>query len=177
MAAELRRLDHKGRLSLPIHFRKGREKAVLLPLPGCVLAVLSVEDFARMKREAAPRERQYLHTLGRETAIHQETGRVQLLERLRLECGFTPLSEVVVSDYLDPKWGEQLRISTADRWEAQVGDLYALARRPDFPVPLAVPERHEKARVAAPVPKQAHQRAAWPTGADAEALKAWAAEL
>lgn len=131
-------LNHKGQLVLPGHWRKDRTHAALVMLPNCVLAVLPVETFEAMKRASSTVRHQYLHTLGAVVAIDRSSGRVQIPHQMRYECGFKPFTELVVSDHID-EWGETLRVSTADRWQQQVGDLFGIAKQPDFPIASGVP--------------------------------------
>ncbi len=135
MAAELRTLDGRGRLTLPRHFTDGQAAVALICLPECVLGILTLSQFAAARVKATEAERRCLEGLTaleelREIVRGYPSRRVHLPQLLRQQCGFRPFAEVVVAGWRDGS----LRVMTAERWGREVGDLLALAAEPGFPV-------------------------------------------
>lgn len=140
MSAEVRTLDRAGRLCLPSEWAAGREQVALIALPRRTIGIVGVEQLAAMRAAATAEQRVYLRTL---VSIASTTvcRRVTIPADLRQACSFGPLEELVIADWEDP-WGWTLRVMASSQWSREVGDLFAIAQRPSFPVP-----RGEWARV------------------------------
>jgi hypothetical protein len=112
----------------------------LIALPRRTIGIVGVEQLAAMRAAATAEQRVYLRTL---VSIASTTvcRRVTIPADLRQACSFGPLEELVIADWEDP-WGWTLRVMASSQWSREVGDLFAIAQRPSFPVP-----RGEWARV------------------------------